>query len=155
MYRVKHWPKNKLFYHLTHSWFLNINHAVHPYRRTWQQCIWDLYDCKKKKVCRHGTNRVSESPTHCAFCFLDAKPLVWPLQMSEPCPEGNAALLYDALLQGTWQALDLLVLVFLLWFYMCGLWILLMHFAIWVWSLFLDVRTVHYIFISSFCFHNM
>lgn len=44
---------------------------------------------------------------------------VWTLY--EPSPEGSAALLYNALLQGAWQTLVLLVLAFLLFFCICGL----------------------------------
>lgn len=93
MYRVKHWPKNKLFYHLTHSWFLNINHAVHPYRRTWQQCIWDLYDCKKKKKSVSSWHQPClRVPNPLRFLFFGCQTPsvtssdVWTLSWRQCCP---------------------------------------------------------------------
>ncbi len=84
---------------------------------------WDLYDCKKVSSWHQPCSQVP-NPLHFLFFGCQTPSVtssdVWTLY--ENCPEGNAALLYDALLQGTWQALGLLVLVFLLWFYMCGLW---------------------------------
>ncbi len=55
--------------------------------------------CMIAKKCHHGTNRVPKSPTHCTLFFGCQTPSVtssdvWTLY--ENCPEGNAALLYDA-----------------------------------------------------------